>query len=225
MLARYAGGTAFEINDSHRCHPFGLPARLRSDSSSWTFNDPHPSPVRRSCAASIWRSAPSLVIGAGVGRPGPAEAGGADRRSAPPSGSIPSSAGRWSARSAASARWCRWTKRAAGCRRPRRAASRRSCCVPGVQVTPDTVVLELSDPQVQQPLQRRRSAAARGRSRLQQPEGAARRRDAEPASAGRHRRGRLRTGPDRARDERRPREGRPGLEPGPASSRWCAPNR
>ena len=47
---------------------------------------------------------------------------------------------------------------------------------PGVQVTPDTVVLELSDPQRAAGAQRCRTAAARRGSRLQQLEGAARRR-------------------------------------------------
>ena len=96
---------------------------------------------------------------------------------------------------------------------------------PGVQVTPDTVVLELSDPQVQQALNDAEQQLRARRSRLQQPEGPARCRDAQPARAGRHRRGRLPERADRTRDERRPRQGRPGLEPDPASSRWSAPNR
>ena len=62
---------------------------------------------------------------------------------------------------------------------------------PGVQVTPDTIVLELSDPQRAAGAERRRTATARRGSRLQQPEGPARRRDAESARAGGDRQGRL----------------------------------
>ena len=86
---------------------------------------------------------------------------------------------------------------------------------PGVQVTPDTVVLELSDPNVQQALERCRTATARRRSRLQQPESPARRRNAESARCRGDRQGRLREREDRTRDERGTVEGKARVGPGP----------
>ena len=62
---------------------------------------------------------------------------------------------------------------------------------PGVQVTPDTVVLELSDPNVQQALNDAEQQLRAVGGGLQQPEGAARCGNAEPARAVRHRRRRL----------------------------------
>ena len=86
---------------------------------------------------------------------------------------------------------------------------------PGVQVTPDTVVLELSDPQVQQALndaeQQLRAAEADYNSLKA-------RLDADTLNlraARRDRARRLSERADRTRDERRPRQGRPRLEPDP----------
>ena len=96
---------------------------------------------------------------------------------------------------------------------------------PGVQVTPDTIVLELSDPQVQQALndaeQQLRGAEADYSSLKARLDAETLNQRAQAAIVKR----RLPERADRTRDERGSIQGRPGLEPGPASSRWSAPNR
>ncbi len=96
---------------------------------------------------------------------------------------------------------------------------------PGVQVTPDTIVLELSDPNVQQALndadQQLRAAEADYNSLKARLDAD----DAEPARAGRHRPRRLRERADRSRDERGAGQGRARLGPDSQASRWSAPSR
>ena len=86
---------------------------------------------------------------------------------------------------------------------------------PGAQVTPDTVILELNDPQLQQQLleaeTQLRGVGSRPRRHARPP----RHRAPQPAVDCRHGRSRLRAGPARARGQRGPGQGRPGLEPDP----------
>ena len=86
---------------------------------------------------------------------------------------------------------------------------------PGAQVTPDTIILELSDPQLQQQLLETETQMRAAEADCGGPEGPARDRAAQPAFDRRHGRGRLRAGQARARGQRGSRQGRPRLEPDP----------
>ena len=186
---------------------------------------PRPSRAKRSSAAS---RLPSPACSSSASSRSSSRASSPPHRpsSAPPSGWIPSNAGRCCGRCAAWARWCRSTKPAARCRQPRRAASSASCLRPGADVEPDTVVLELSDPQVQQTMSRRRAAVARRRGRLQQPRSPARDRSSDAARRGRHhrRRSSMRRKAQFEVDDKLA-QGRTRSRPCSARSRRCATSR
>ena len=111
-----------------------------------------------------------------------------------------SSAGRWCARCAASGRSCR--KTFAGLRRTPKAASKKSSFGPGAQVKPDTVILELTSPELEQAAHDAESKAKAAEAELTTLRATLQREllDQESTTAQVH--SEYRAGEDGARDER-----------------------
>ena len=92
-----------------------------------------------------------------------------------------------------------------------RAASSASCCARARQVTPDSVILELSNPELTQTVQRGAARLPVGAGGVREPQGGAPERAPQPGSRHRQHRGALQTGRARPGSERDAVQGRADL--------------